>query len=180
MQTKSDRDVSKLYVHSGTLTCTLKSKCIPCLYKLFPNGITDVNGIKLPSNVRPELCPRDFRHSKRNIVGLSEIKRPLPWYEGKKILTVGDGDFSFSLSIAKYCNPSLLIATSYESNSTIVNTYKECRDTLEELNKMNNKVVKVFHDVDARDLKNCECLKPYLSSFDLIIWNFPCIRDPDG
>ena len=73
----------------------------------------------------------------------------------------------------------MLIATSYESKETILKTYKESQSILNELQAMKG-AVQVYHDVDARKLTQCSVLLPYLATFDLIIWNFPCMRDPVG
>ena len=102
-----------LFVHPSTLACAIgqrnttstsssnsssSSPCIPCLYKLFPSGVvpsttTEISGehqLKLPPNQRPELCPRAAPSS--SYQGL--------YVRHNRILTLGDGDFSFSLSIA--------------------------------------------------------------------------------
>lgn len=83
----------RLYVCRSTLHCAIPDRdtavyCIPCLYKMFPSGLIEMRSvkgdevtnmsIKLPPNVRPELCPRS-RHGPYS--GL---------YEGdQRILTVG-------------------------------------------------------------------------------------------
>lgn len=37
---KGNRD-DNIYIYHSTLRCILDKKCIPCLYKLFPEGIND-------------------------------------------------------------------------------------------------------------------------------------------
>lgn len=179
----NSRDCSELYCHHETLQCVLKNNCIPCMYKLFPVGKIDKTDLKLPCNTRPELCPRDYRNSKYkqsvdNTNSIDEFKSSLPWYNNKNILTVGDGDFSYSLSLLTVHKPKMLVATSYESNSSVLKTYKESTDILKKLHEEPN--VHVFHDVDAKNLTKCAELRPFLHQFDYIIWNFPCVRHPKG
>ena len=82
-----------LYVHRDTLACAL-GRCVPCLYKVWPGGRRG-----LPPNVRPELCPRARdaaaarRADARGAVGL--------YRRGERVLTVGDGAFTFSLALSR-------------------------------------------------------------------------------
>jgi len=192
------RECNELYAHQFTIDCALQNNCIPCMYKLFPAGVTDINNSTLVPNCRPEQCPRDYRNKRfeseqkiaekklerahRHASSSSEgVPSTNPWYNGKRVLTVGDGDFSFSLSLLKNHRPSCLVATSYESRASVLGTYKESKATLAELQSLSaSHDVHVFHDVDAKALTQCEALARWCEHFDVVVWNFPCVRHPTG
>uniref|UniRef100_A0AAV1UI22 25S rRNA (uridine-N(3))-methyltransferase BMT5-like domain-containing protein n=1 Tax=Peronospora matthiolae TaxID=2874970 RepID=A0AAV1UI22_9STRA len=175
------RDLHLLYVHHNTLRCAF-TRCIACCYKI---ALHSRPGL-LP-NVRPELCPRmeattdaagddqagpapSFQANK-HCIGLYDARAV------KKILTVGDGNFSYSLALARALGPDSgveLMATSHESRTSIVETYPDGEKILGELAVMSNVTVK--HEVDATDAEQLKAL----GQFDRVIWNFPCIRAPQG
>lgn len=161
---------SLLYVHQDTFNCAVGSKCIACLYKLCPSGF--VGSMKLPNNIRPEMCPRHFKgNSKRKNVSLNSL------YFEKRVLTVGDGDFSFSLSLAEQ-GVSSLVATSYESGESVTRTYPTVSHTLPTLRDLR---VPIHHDVDATNIQvSCPALDAHLKYFDIIVWNFPCVAEVKG
>ena len=74
-----------------------------------------------------------------------------------KILTVGDGDLSFTLSIAnwiKYCTPEAdlkIIATTYDSYEELCSLYLKStmNHRIEELKKLN---VNLYHEIDVNKL----------------------------
>jgi 25S rRNA (uracil2634-N3)-methyltransferase len=178
---------SSCFAYRSTVSCAL-NECIPCFYKLFPNGLFPLKSVgstrkrkfsedgseepslKLPPNQRPENC----RRAKQ------------PEYSGlyssnQKVLTVGDGDLSFSLSLSNALSSngpssaSNLVATTYESHEKLIEIYPDIRQTIDGLRS--NKV-SIFHSIDATNLSpldNCR-----LQPFDIIIWNFPCIRIEKG
>ena len=146
-----------LFVHANTYQCGM-NKCIPCVYKMFPLGLSGV-----PPNTRPEVCPRARNplHSNPSTLGL--------YHADSNILTVGDGDFSFSLSLAsqftRYYESSTsrksskgssssdssiggskLVCTSYESKESLLVIYPHFDNTLARLNQLG---AVVLHDVDA-------------------------------
>ncbi|CAI5745457.1 unnamed protein product [Peronospora destructor] len=95
----------------------------------------------------------------------------------KRILTVGDGNFSYSLALARALRPETgvqLVTTSHESKTTVLETYPDGQEILDELNANTN--VTVRHEMDAT---NAEQMKA-LGQFDRVIWNFPCVRAPRG
>jgi len=143
------------------LSCALKG-CRPCSYKLIIYG----NGL-LP-NQRPEQCPR-FQGDTTDGLYDKEMR----------LLTVGDGDFSFSLGLAKLVGPKVnLVATSHESLGVVRVTYgpaymEKILTALEY-----DYQAKVIHEVDATSEDHLNSLGE--GTFDRIIWNFPCVRMPGG
>jgi 25S rRNA (uracil2634-N3)-methyltransferase len=113
------------------------------------------------------------------------------------ILTVGDGDFSFSLSLANQLlsnDTAKLTATSHESLKSVLDTYKpHSQATLASLRSLG---ATVLHEVDATNLaattelhsereskhgkKDKDEIKVKLKKFDVVIWNFPCLSLPAG
>lgn len=184
--------MADLFVSRSTLNCA-KSQCIPCLYKILPSGLLPLKRkekkkrkhseettiassevLKLPPNQRPENC-----HRAKN-----------PQYYGlytrdQAILTLGDGDLSFSLSLAKEfrkqrssviaCSSSGLTASTYEKKDTLLKTYPDIGQRFTELEEKGG----VFYDgVDATNLALSSSLVG--RQFDVIVWNFPCVRIENG
>jgi hypothetical protein len=162
-----------LFVHRSTLNCAVQSKCIVCLHKLLPylpenEKFSQVN-FCIPANKRPETCPRSSDSPIRSeTIGLYD--------SSSRTLTIGDGDFSFSLSLA---NSALslpnLVATSYETRKTLESVYPSVSDTLIALKL---KEVFVLHQIDGSQLDSISVFEP--ESFDIIVWNFPCVGITDG
>ena len=157
------REVSDLYVAKETLECAQRY-CRPCCYKIV------IHGKGLLPNKRPEQCPRFESHP-------AESDSNIGLYDASmRILTVGDGDFSFSHALAKGLGEMAdLVATSHESRASVLETYPKAHDILNELNKEGIKQ-RVLHGIDATSRQDLEPL----GKFDRIIWNFPCIRMPNG
>lgn len=151
------------------------------MYKIFPQGKPG-----FPPNQRPEMCPRSCTTTRsEKYQGLYKT------IKGKRntlrVLTVGDGDFSFSLSIARGNASSKstleMVASSHESNDSVLQTYS----SPEILQELKNLGVTVLHNVDATNLSLEPALMDHKTSdkqFDYILWNFPCIsatsRAADG
>jgi hypothetical protein len=199
-QVQSEKDIADisrdlegwcpLYVHHATLHCASKTLCIPCLYKLSPTG--QFGKIKCAPNQRPEACPRSFGPTGSPGTGAA--------YQGlyhldmqQSVLTVGDGDLSFSLSIARgvaaacaLSGPSSskkhatgvagsvfqLTATTHESLQSLLATYTDAADNIAALIALG---VTVLHDIDATHLAASSLAK---HRFDVIVWNFPCVGIP--
>ena len=171
---------AKLYVHKETLACALsESGCIPCLYKLSPNG--KFTNMSFPVNVRPELCPR--------VSGVVNnlFDAGIYWTKGEasdrpqRILTCGDGDFTFSLSLTtnkfyintneKDKNKLCLVATSHETKASVLKTYGD--PAMATLQQLEENGATVMNGIDATKLHEVSALQG--EKFDRIIWNFPCI-----
>ncbi|XP_028764669.1 heavy metal-associated isoprenylated plant protein 41-like isoform X1 [Neltuma alba] len=86
-----------------------------------------------------------------------------------QILLVGEGDFSFSLSLAQSFGSGFnIVASSLDTYDQVVRKYKKATSNLIALTKMR---ACVLHGVDATQMK----FHPYLEMrrFDRIIFNFP-------
>jgi 25S rRNA (uracil2634-N3)-methyltransferase len=163
------------FVHTNTLDCA-ESGCIACLYKIFPTGIA-LGGASLPPNVRPELCPRSKR---------APSSEASPWAglytRGGNILTVGDGDLSFSLGLARLLSSRnisySLRATTHESESVVLSVYPLAASNITELEQLS---ATVLHDIDATRFRETLGAGPtHEGRYDVIAWNFPCVRVPKG
>ncbi|KAJ0249977.1 Heavy metal-associated isoprenylated plant protein 41 [Hirschfeldia incana] len=86
-----------------------------------------------------------------------------------QILLVGEGDFSFSCSLAtRFRSASNICASSLDTYDDVVRKYKKGRSNLETLKRLG---ASLLHGVDATKLQ----LHPHLNCrrFDRIIFNFP-------
>ncbi|KAL0696413.1 hypothetical protein Bca4012_063593 [Brassica carinata] len=86
-----------------------------------------------------------------------------------QILLVGEGDFSFSCSLAtRFRSASNICASSLDSYGDVVRKYKKARSNLDTLKRLG---ASLLHGVDATKLQ----LHPHLNCrrFDRIIFNFP-------
>ena len=159
-----------LFMMRETLRCAL-AECIVCRAKIRTSA-----GERGVPSARPETCPRVARPRPRTgreeLVGL--------YRRGQRILTVGDGDFSFSLALARALGGASLVATSHESLSSLRSVYgPACLAVLDELRSLGTVVA---HGVDAADLERTlpAAIRPP-QGFDAAVWNFPCVvRDDAG
>lgn len=86
-----------------------------------------------------------------------------------QILVVGDGDFSFSLSLAhSFRSASNILASSLDSYDTLIKKYKQAKSNLEKLELWG---ASILHGVDATKMKLHTDLR--MRKFDRIIFNFP-------
>lgn len=93
---------------------------------------------------------------------------------GCRLLTVGDGDLSFSLALAKQLKCHHLVATTHLSRQDLDAAYgaSKTEDTIKQLTLLG---VNVVHEVDATKLHLNSDVFSTNSSYDRIIWNFPCV-----
>ncbi|PWA53149.1 hypothetical protein CTI12_AA447580 [Artemisia annua] len=86
-----------------------------------------------------------------------------------KILLVGEGDFSFSCSLAMvFGNASNIVATSLDSKVVVINKYKRAQANLDMLYHFG---AKLLHGVDATEMEQHTDLQE--RKFDRIVYNFP-------
>lgn len=167
------RSIENLFVHPSTLDCALNHRCRPCCYKIVLHARTN----SLP-NQRPEMCPRLNETPKQAVasrVGVYDANHL------QNILTIGDGNFSFSLSLARAFKGTNIniVATSHETRESVIETYPDGEQILTELSKMHH--VCVHHGIDATNRDQMQALVSSKDvGFDRIIWNFPCVRVPKG
>lgn len=157
------RECADLYASPITIDCAWRG-CIPCAYKIgcFDIALDKEFTRRIP-NQRPELCPRSSPHHPVR-TGVMGYQAPL------RVLTVGDGDFSFSLALSRIKGGPQLLATAYESRETLLQVYPGLQDTLTELEARGTDV---RFQIDATDLVGTLQL-PSDVKFDRIVWNFPC------
>jgi Domain of unknown function (DUF2431) len=127
----ADDGQSDLLAAIQTWHCAHQERCIPCAYKIGNFDVAlDTEFCRQIPNQRPELCPRH---------GRSDRITPGTWgyLAGQSILLVGDGDFTFSLAVARCCMPSCrVVATSYESLETLLQVYPGIQETIRELTSL--------------------------------------------
>lgn len=184
------RDLNSLYTCKKTFQCATGSEtstpCIPCAYKIGTFDIAlDKSFSQVVRNVRPEMCPRSRQDAgKAGTYGFTPKMN---------ILTIGDGDFTFSLALARMLvnsdnvkrkgnhskNECKIVATSYESLSTLKQVYPSIEQTIAELEMFDQ--VKIEFNIDATKLS--QTLSPSVKDnmkFHRIVWNFPCTAETNG
>lgn len=161
-----------------TLACA-RAGCVPCCYKVVLKGAPGAR-----PNARPEACPRFVAASARAGRNSAAGQAAGLYRPSQRILTVGDGDFSFSLALARALGPAVrgFVATSYELLDSLRAVYPDIDATLAELRRLG---AEAHHGVDAADLAgtlppHCTAA-PARATFDRVVWNFPCVaRGEDG
>ncbi|KAL8469617.1 hypothetical protein ACS0TY_032463 [Phlomoides rotata] len=88
---------------------------------------------------------------------------------GHSILLVGEGDFSFSLSLAMaFGSATNIIATTLDSYDALISKYKDARENVDMLITLG---ASLWYGVDATQMKNHPDL--WWKKFDRIVYNFP-------
>ncbi|KZN31635.1 class I SAM-dependent methyltransferase [Pseudoalteromonas luteoviolacea] len=85
-----------------------------------------------------------------------------------RILTVGDGDLSFSYSIQKYLKPKTLVASIYDSEETLKRKYQE-----HAFDKLVDSKTPVLTEFDVTSPSCWEQLNQ--QQFDVVVFQFPLI-----
>jgi len=155
-----------LFCSPDLLNC-IAAGCVPCAYKLVvqPSLPHEADSVKFSPNKRPEECLRMRIHSRMQQQGAVgggsrwdvEAAHGAGTYRGSRLLTVGDGDLSFSLSLAKLLAPApretagCMIATTHLTRAELEGAYgaANIQQTISELNALGTVVL---HRVDATDL----------------------------
>jgi 25S rRNA (uracil2634-N3)-methyltransferase len=197
------RNLDRLYCPASTYLCAIganqqqegqqtsssRSPCIPCAYKVSNFDIAlDHEFTKFVPNQRPEQCPRSNTNTTTTSHDTTFVKDGMMGYKrGMNVLTVGDGDFSFSLAVAKLVvsdDSGMVVATSYEDLPTLQRVYPAFDDTLNALANSSTRNI-IGYKVDATQLQ--QTLPPNVIQsnvkFHRICWNFPCTaigRGQDG
>lgn len=111
-----------------------------------------------------------------------EAKAFIPFEPTSTLLLVGEGDFSFAVSVVKmgYVEPAKLLATSFDSYEDLLAKYPNVE---ENLNYLKEEGVKVLHNIDATDLSLSLKLNPtkkvqpklfdVRQKLDYVMFNFP-------
>ncbi|CAM0951900.1 unnamed protein product [Alopecurus aequalis] len=87
----------------------------------------------------------------------------------QSILTVGDGDFSFSLALATaFGSGKNIVATSLDSYEELNSKYSDAVSNVKELERMGTTVL---HGIDVKEMNMHADLQ--LRLFDRIVFNFP-------
>lgn len=142
-------------------------------------GLDTGKKTKKPPPVKPVILPK--RQSTQAL-----IRDP-----SRRVLLVGEGNFSFALALLRLRNqqPGVdrgelpsganLTATGFDSESTVLQKYPDAADILRELDEAH---VRVLHEVDATDIQRRVRIgsgkkgtgpPDFAKQFDRIIFNFP-------
>lgn len=95
-----------------------------------------------------------------------------PWHPDDQVLLVGEGDFSFALSVIRqgFVVPTNLVATSFDSYEQVVAKYAGADATVAELVLLG---VTVIHNVDATKLCQLLQIKKKPLDVNVVMFNFP-------
>lgn len=150
-----ERDCRDLYCLSSTAICATVKRCVSCCYKLC---VWSSPHTTLPRNVRPEECKSCGQVASCRL------------FAGCRVLTVGDGDLSFSVALKR--GGALVHATSLASNLTDLQQRYHTIAVAQHAAELQGRVA---YGVDATRLAD------YVKQrFDRVCFNFPCVDVADG
>ncbi|CAL5186616.1 unnamed protein product [Lathyrus oleraceus] len=99
-----------------------------------------------------------------------EKKSIMHYNSSHKILLVGEGDFSFSLCLARAFGSAVnMVATSFNDRAFLARKYTSAITNLRELKRLG---CTILYEVDVHDMNQHPYLKLH-KNFDRIIFNFP-------
>lgn len=111
-----------------------------------------INKEKLQAAQRKKLLNRQTNFELKPKTKNTQIQRPLiPFNPNDRIMLIGEGDFSYSMSIISedLIKPENLIATSFDSYDEVCEKYPESKGNIEHLKSLG---VRVFHGIDGTSL----------------------------
>ncbi|KAL1527085.1 hypothetical protein AB1Y20_015768 [Prymnesium parvum] len=163
-------DSAAVWVSAEMHQCA-REGCVPCRAKVLLAA-----GAKSVANGRPEECLRLRRDAPPPPPGVRAVGLYRP---GQRILTVGDGDLTFSLALARAIGGKRLIASSYEQREALSRIYgTEIEEVISELQRLG---ARVGFGVDARDLaRSLPAEWIPRGGFNCVVWNFPCAVDAEA
>ncbi|KAL7088169.1 hypothetical protein ACP275_13G111900 [Erythranthe tilingii] len=107
--------------------------------------------------------------SSRVVAAVDDVRWIKHYSSRHRVLVVGDGDFSFSASLAvAFRSASNMTATSLDSKNFLKKNYWNAKLNIEELR---SRGCMVMHGVDATEMANHRLLGHL--NFDRIVYNFP-------
>nr|XP_043621498.1 heavy metal-associated isoprenylated plant protein 41-like [Erigeron canadensis] len=113
--------------------------------------------------------PNQPNSSSRRSGKQKEVRWLKHYSSDHRILLVGEGDFSFSLSLAlAFGDVSNIVATSFDSYDAVIKKYKGAKTNMEILRSLG---AQLLHEVDALQMNLHKDLQK--QKFDRIIFNFP-------
>ena len=166
-------DDTPLYAHAETVCC-FAAGCVCCAYRL----VVQPPPKSMP-NKRPGECLRAARRGTAQPGAASHSTAAGLYVAGQRIATLGDGDLSFSLSLARSGLGSKLVATTYLTRLQLHMSYGQSavEATLRELGALG---ATVRHGIDASDASALLALAADVGRFDRVVWNFPCVAASPG
>ena len=128
-----------------------------------------------PHNHKLKPYPRTLGKSKPH----PPIRKPapaIPFGPTDRILLVGEGDFSFALSLLATYGCTSLVATSYDKKGAVISKYPQARGHLQALESEEG--CRVIHGVDATKLGKSGATysggkEIKKGGFDRVVFNFP-------
>jgi len=173
------RDCDDLYAATSTVDCAYQNYCVVCAYKIANFDIAlDDSFCKVIPNQRPEQCQRIVKAKQQEQEQQRHSDDALGYKRGMTVLTVGDGDFTFSLALARLgCH---VTATSYETKETVLQCYHSAKinGTLMELESALG--CTVLFSIDATRLRDTLPVSKQNYKYQRIVWNFPCLAVANG
>ena len=168
----AERSCRGLYCLRGTASCALEG-CVVCAYKLCLHSDPER---PLPPAERPERCLRVLRGDGSGGGDCAAV------FGGLRVLTVGDGDCSFSAALAAGGRCAALDASTLAADEAALRGLYEGLDVGRHVAAIEAAPnARLVYGVDATDL----LASPRLGcvgagAYDRVVFNFPCIAVAGG